>query len=296
MDTVEWGSGDPAPKRPGRVRSLAAVTSRRRMAIVLAVLAIAALIGAELLPWATLHTTARADSLGPLALGPAYGTGGDSGRILYQNPSYSSQLVALPGVHSLGLSEISGGSTLVYRFGTMLLLALVGAVLLARPAQRRLASGLGFGVLAAQLVVVVGIIRSFNSTQLPSGTTTTGTGFRQSTIEVANNVASSTIETGTLFAFASLVLLAGALVMSVLPDQVRARLVTGAGGPAEPGFADEPADLTVVPSPSLDLTVSPVTPVDASYFGRPDSDPRQSFSRPDPDAGSAFRRPDRDAG
>jgi hypothetical protein len=271
----------------------AAAAGGRRAAIVLAVLALVALIAAELLPWATLH--GRVGDAGIVSLGTPNGSDSGSGRFNVTVP-YST----LPSdPYTVGLGQVSSGSTLVYHLGTLLLFALLGAVLLARPAQRRLASGLGFGVLAGLIVVVVGMVHSFN-TLLPDSTSSGGALFGSSlrvlpeTVPSTVLAASTTVEAGTFFAAGSLALLLAALLAGVLPDQVRSRLVTGVTEPVDAQFTDEPPDLTVAPVSPVNVTVSAVDPIDESYFGRPDQDPRHSFSRPDGDLPETLRRPDED--
>jgi hypothetical protein len=270
----------------------AAAAGGRRAAIVLAVLALVALIAAELLPWATLH--GRVGDAGIVSLGTSNGFDSGSGRLNITLPSSTLP----PDPYTVGLGQVASGSTLVYHLGTLLLFALLGAVLLARPAQRRLASGLAFGVLAGLIVVVVGMVHSFN-TLLPTITSSGGSfgsSLRQLPETVPSTVlaASTTVEAGTFFAAGSLALLLAALLAGVLPDQVRSRLVTGVTEPVDAQFTDEPPDLTVAPVSPVNVTVSAVDPIDESYFGRPDQDPRHSFSRPAGDLPETLPRPDED--
>jgi hypothetical protein len=257
VDTLEWGDSGTPPERAPRVRVLAALTGGRRVAFALAVLALVALIAAELLPWATLHGStgrAGAGSIGGL----------DSGTegfavILPLSPTY-------PDPYTVGIGQLASGSTLVYHLGALLLLALLGAALLGRPAQRRLATGLGFGLLAGMVVVVVGMVHSFN-TLLPSTVYTGGTSvFRQATTALPGTVvaASTTINPGTFFAFGALALLLAALAVSVLPDQVRSRLVTGVTEPVEAPLPGEAPDLTVTPVYQAEGTVAGASAAGAS--------------------------------
>jgi hypothetical protein len=263
------------------------LTDGRRVAFALAVLALVALIAAELLPWATLHGGAA--GTGRTGAGGVSAFDSGTGRFAMIVPASP-----YPDPYPVGIGQLAGGSALVYHLGTLLLFALLGAALLARPAQRRLASGLGFGVLAGMVVVVVGMVHSLN-TLLPPTVYTGGTStFRQATTALPDTVvaASTTINPGTVFAFAALALLLAALAVPVLPDQLRSRLVTGRAEPVEAQFTDEPPDLTVVPARPVEVTVTAATPMDEAYFGRPEQDPRGSFGRPDPDLRKTFGRPD----
>ncbi|GIH13098.1 hypothetical protein [Rugosimonospora africana] len=259
MDTLEWGNSDTRSERAPRIRAMAALTGGRRMAIVLAVLAFVALVAAELLPWATLR--GAVDGASTVDVGSISGFDSGSGRFSVALPPSTLH----PDPYTVGLGQIASGSTLVYHLGALLLFAFVGAALLARPAQRRLATGLGLGVLAGMVVVVVGMVHSFN-TLLPTTTYTGGTSsFRSTLTNVPDTVlaASTTVNPGTFFAFGALALLLAALAVSVLPDQVRVRLVTGAAEPVDAQFTDEPPDLTVTPVSPVEASVTP-------YFGRPD--------------------------
>lgn len=285
MDTLEWGNSGTPPERAPRVRVLTVLTGGRRVAFALAVLALVALVAAELLPWATLHGGPGSTGAGGIS---AFDSG--TGRFAITLPSGPTY----PDPYTVGVGQLASGSTLVYHLGVLLLLALLGAALLARPAQRRLATGLGFGLLAGMVVVVVSMVHSFN-TLLPATVYTGGTSvFRQATTVLPGTVvaASTTINPGTFFAFGALALLLAALAVSVLPDQVRSRLVTGVTEPVGAQFSDEPPDLTVTPASPVEVTVAAATPVDESYFGRPEQDPRGSFGRPDPDLRKTFGRPD----
>jgi hypothetical protein len=244
VDTVEWGTQEPVTRPPGRLRSVVAATGGRRAGAVLAVVGVAVLIAAELLPWATLHLLPGATSAG-LSPGTGFSFGRTNGDLVIPDP-------AVPSLFTVGLDRLDSGTALVYRLGTVLLLAMVGAALLARPAQRRTALGLGLGVLAGQLVVVAGMVHSFG-TVVP--TSATGEAFRSPPV-----VTSTALQSGTLCAFVSLALLLAALLASALPDRVRARLVGGVAEPAAERSDEEP----------MDLTVEPASPLGGAYFGRPD--------------------------
>lgn len=289
MDTLEWGDSGAKPERASRVRILAVLTGGRRVALVLAALALVALVAAELLPWATLHGGAGGTGSGT-GVGSISGFDSGTGRFAITLPAAATH----PDPYTVGIGQIADGSTLVYHLGALLLFALLGAALLGRPAQRRLATGLGFGVLAGMVVVVVGMVHSFN-TLLPPTVYTGGTSvFRQTTTTLPDTVvaASTTINPGTFFASGGLALLLVALAVSVLPDQVRSRLVTGVTEPVDAQFTDEPPDLTVTPMSPVEVTVTGAKPMDEAYFGRPEQDPRGSFGRPDPDLRENFGRPD----
>jgi hypothetical protein len=232
VDTVEWGSGGPArTRRTAWRRAATATAGNRTAAAVLAVLGFAALVAAEVLPWTSLHISDTAVSI----------------------PQSNSDAVAssetLSSYYNVGLHRLDATAALAYHFGLVLVLGLVGAALMGRPAHRRTALGLALGALAAQIIMVVGLVHSFHdyflslglyTRQLPPGFTTS-------------------VDPGAFCAFASLALLLAALLISALPAQVRTRLVAGPLEPADERFTDTPAD----------LTVTPVNPIDESYFSRP---------------------------
>lgn len=235
VDTVEWGTGEQSGERPGRLRTASLAVTGRGAAAALGVLGFAVLIAAELLPWGRLNLTA-----------PDTGGFGQRGG---PDPDTLSRL------SSIGLDRLDIGSTLTYRIGSLVLLAVVGATIFGRPAQRRAAFGMGLGVLAAQILIVVSMVHSLNSVD-PLGATGLGA------LALGGDLtqASSSVESGTFCAFAALALLLATLLLAAVPEQVRPRLV---GGTVEPGgapAADEP----------MELTVAPVAPLDESYFSRPD--------------------------
>jgi len=232
VDTVEWGNGGPArARRTAWRRAATATAGNRTAAVVLAVLGFAALVAAEVLPWTSLNTGGTAVSIPQSDSDPAAVSG------------------TLSTFSNVDLHRLDATATLAYHFGLVLVLGLVGAALMGRPGHRRTALGLALGALAAQIVMVVGIMHSFQdyflslglyARQLPPGFTTS-------------------VGPGAFCALAALALLLAALLISALPAQVRTRL---GGGPVEPAgdrFTDTPAD----------LTVTPVNPIDESYLRRP---------------------------
>lgn len=243
MDTVEWGTGEPSGKRPGRLRSTTLAAGGRGAAAVLAVLGFITLIAAEVLPWGMLH-------LGSADTGDTDRVGRDLG---------NADPAALARAGSLGLDRLDFGSTFVYRLGTLLLLAIVGAALFGRPALRRAVFGVGLGVLAAQVLVVVAMVHSFSMIDPLSSFALGALEF-----QATPTVTSTSVESGTFCAFASLALLLAALVLSAMPGQVRSRLVAGSVEPVAAHPEEQP----------LELTVAPATPLDEAYFSRPDGYPR----------------------
>jgi hypothetical protein len=196
------------------------------------VLGVAALIAAELLPWTTLHT--RSD---------------DSARV---GADVVGDQDDLTGLYHFGLDRLTSNETLAYHLGLTVLLALVGVGLLGRPAQRRAAAGAGLGVLAAQLVIVIGLVHSFDNFFLSASLS----------LRALPPGYSTSVDPGAYCAFVGLALLLAALLISLLPARVRSRLVTGAAEPVEAQFTDAPMDLTVSPAHP--------NPMAESNFGRPD--------------------------
>jgi hypothetical protein len=177
VDTVEWGTGEQSGERPGRLRTASLAVTGRGAAAALGVLGFAVLIAAELLPWGRLNLTA-----------PDTGGFGQRGG---PDPDTLSRL------SSIGLDRLDIGSTLTYRIGSLVLLAVVGATIFGRPAQRRAAFGMGLGVLAAQILIVVSMVHSLNSVD-PLGATGLGA------LALGGDLtqASSSVESGTFCAFA----------------------------------------------------------------------------------------------
>ena len=223
MDTVEWGTG-PGPEKAreplagSRPRRLLTAAGGRWAVLGIAALAFVALIGSELMPWASLST----------------GSGTAT-----PNDSESINLDAVAG--SYGLDRLSTIGTFAYQFGMLAVLGLVGGALFARAAQRRTLFGIAFGLIAAQALNLAGLIHSFSNllnnglpvSRLPAGFHTT-------------------VEPGAYLAIAGLVLLLAALVLSSAPERMRSRLVEAVREPVDSQHTDEPFELTVTQAKPID--------------------------------------------
>ncbi len=223
MDTVEWGSSErPAPGTPDRGWRRLVGRTGRGTSLALAGLALAALVAAETLPWATLDLSSNSGGDGDLVTPAA-------------------------GGYTYGINRLNSVAGFAYHLGWFAVLALVGVVLAGRTSQRRAAVGAAVGALAAQLLVVIGIVSSLrdifsgSSTVLPSSITVS-------------------VRPGAYVAFAAIALALAAVVAAGIPAPVRARLAAAAA--PEPTEPDDGAP--------LDLTVAPATPLDERYFVRPD--------------------------
>lgn len=96
-----------------------------------AVVATALFIAAELLPWATVQRQIETGS-GPTTLG---------------------------ATRDLSLDAVGWGVTAAYYIGLMLLLTVVGLAQVSRPHSRRALTAGGFGLAAAMVVLLVGVVR-----------------------------------------------------------------------------------------------------------------------------------------
>lgn len=218
MDTVEWGAGS-APEsleRPASRRVLTAVGGRWTV-LGLAVLSFIALIGSELMPWTSVHTS-----------GGTVGSGNDN-----------VSLDAVTG--SYGLDRLSTIGAFAYQLGMLAVLGLVGGALFARASQRRALFGIALGLIGAQALNLAGLIHSFAHvadiglpiSRLPDGFHTS-------------------VEPGAYLAVAGLILLLAALVLSSAPERVRSRLVDVVREPVDSQYTDQPFELTVEQAKPID--------------------------------------------
>jgi hypothetical protein len=231
VDTVEWGvgpaplppqTGQPSERPPGRW-SLPHVAGRWT-ALSLAVLGLVAFVGSEFLPWARLVTgnAVPSDSgVGSLDIGNA----------------------------PLGLEQLNTIGAFGYRLGMLPVLALTGAVLVARPRQRRTLAGIAVGLIVAQALSLIGLIRSLTSlfnNGLPTGRLPAG-------FHVG-------LEPGAYLAAVGLFLLLASVAVSAAPERVRAQLADAVREPDDARYTDEP----------IELTVTQAKPIDEASFTRPD--------------------------
>jgi hypothetical protein len=181
---------------------------------VLAALAVASLIAAEVLPWTTLALPSSASGADPTS--PV-------------------------GAVSYTINRLDSLGTLTYHLGWFALLGLIGAVLTGGRTPRRGVFGAAIGVAAAQVVVVIGIVSSVRDRF-----TNTSTG-----LALPDSITSS-VDSGAFLAFAAIALALAAIVVTALPAPVRARLTQTGGEPVDAQFTDAPPDLTVAPAAPID--------------------------------------------
>jgi hypothetical protein len=236
VDTVEWGSGrtpaesltgPPSDRQPADRAWVGWSLNRvagRWAAVVLAALGVGTLVGSEFLPWARLNTG-----------------GASSGG----NPASSAPDVSDT---SFGLDQLNSIGSFAYRLGLLAVLALVGAVLFARPRQRRVLAGVAVGIVAAEALSLISLIRSL-SHLFGDGVTSR----QSSSFHVG-------VEPGPYLAAVGLLLLLGSVVLSAAPAQVRAQFADAMREPVDAHFTDQP----------MELTVTQVKPIDEAYYTRPD--------------------------
>ena len=220
MDTLDWGAAaasDEAsePRERPRARRLLSAASGPWVVVGLAALAFVALIGSELMPWATLH----------------------AGNAPTNNDS---DTISVAAGGSFGLDRLNTLGAFAYQLGMLAVLGLVGGALFARPTQRRAMFGVALGLITAQGLNLAGLVHSFShliDNFVPDGRTP---GYQ------------TTIEPGAYLAIVGLLLLLAALVMSAAPERVRSRLVDAVREPADSQLTDEPFELTVTQAKPID--------------------------------------------
>lgn len=206
--TVEWGEDRP-------VRLLDRLFSDvggggqglSAPAVGAAVVAFALFVAAELLPWMTVERQ-------PQGVGPGIPT----------------------QTTDVSLDGVGWGTTAAYYIGLMLLLAVVGLVQVSRPHARRVLTAAGFGVAAALLVLLVGVLRR------------AGEGGQYGLFD---ETTSTTVGPAPYLAIVAVLLLVAALVVSGWRPTVPGR--------RRPPKAEEPVDEEdddEEPGP-IDLTVTP---------------------------------------
>jgi hypothetical protein len=131
--TVEWGEDRPV-RVLDRLFGDAGGGFQRLSApaVGAAIVATALFVAAELLPWMSVEV---------------------------ETSSSFASAEAVKETHDLALDMVGGGISTAYYVGLLLLLAVVGLVQASRPHTRRALTAAGFGLGAAMLVLLVGIIR-----------------------------------------------------------------------------------------------------------------------------------------
>lgn len=205
--TVEWGEDRPV-RLMDRLFGDAGGGGQRLSApaVGAAVVAFALFLAAELLPWMTVDQ-------------PLQGIG----------PDIPTQ------TRDVSLDGVGWGITAAYYLGLMLLLATVGLVQVSRPHARRVLTAAGFGVAAALLVLLVGVIER------------AGKGGQYGVFD-ANT--STSVGPGPYLAIGGLLLVVAALVVSGWRPSVPGRRPAQAQEPVDDDDDEEPGpiDLTVTPA------------------------------------------------
>ncbi len=205
--TVEWGEDRPA-RLLDRLFGDATGGAQRLSApaVGAAIVATALFVAAELLPWMSVKLVASS----------------------FASPD------GVETTRDLPLDMVGGGIATAYYVGLLLLLAVVGLVQASRPATRRALTAAGFGLAAAMLVLLVGIIRR------------AGEG-GQVTLYPPSE---SSVGPGPYLAIAAVLVVVAALVVSGWHPSVPGRRPV-AGPPVDSDDDDEepgPIDLTVTPA------------------------------------------------
>jgi hypothetical protein len=218
MDTVEWGSVDPATIK----RKLPPLDSRmlRRGGLALAVLGFLTLVASTALPWASMQSSRALDNL----------AGTDN-----PNPAVARTV-------SMGLDSLGSTSALAYEIGLIALLGLTGMVLAARPAQRRTLVGAALGAAGGEALLLIELVQSIRH----AGTS----GSQLELLLNSSGSVNATIAPGAYLAFAGLGLTVAAIITAA---GIRARpSAPAAAAQAPPDLPDQPADLTVTPLVPVD--------------------------------------------
>jgi len=233
MDTVEWGSVAPAPRRLPALR----YSLPRAGALILAASAFATLVAAELLPW------------GQVKLAPSIGaTAGPNGAVVTNSTG-------------LDLDVIPSFDVVVYHLAAVCLLGTLGFGIAGSAVRRRAAMGAAIGLAAGQLLTVVSLHRAVlhlfdrsSAYGLNGGTPFDATG-------------SPTVVTGSgaYLAYAAVLLLTATAITAGIWQ--RGWWQSRSAPPVPPAV---PAP---IPEPDGDreLTVSALEPFEESYFARPET-------------------------
>jgi hypothetical protein len=232
VDTVEWG----AVERSGRRASPLWRAVPRLGALALAALGFALLAAAEFIPWARVEVTAglgRVDT-------------------------------ALNSGLSVTLDRVVSTEAFAFQLGTVALLGTVGYTLASSAARRRVAMGTTLGVAAGEVLLILSVSRS----ALHAFDTLSGLG----TVDRAEAGFNTVTGPGAYVAGAAVLLLSASAVTAGLLQRggwVEApEAVPAPPPPTTPPPAVEP--IVYGPDGERELTVSPLQPIDESYFARPD--------------------------
>jgi hypothetical protein len=199
---------------------------------VLAAAGFALLVVAEFVPWARIQVTGT--TLRP-------GTASDGGL-------------------TITLDRVVAAEGFAFQLGAIVLLGGVGYALTCSTARRRVAMGTTIGVAAGQLLLTISIARA----ALRAFDTLSGLGLSDRTDSTFSVVTGS----GVFFAIAGVLLLtAAAVTAGTLYPGARRRPLAAAPASDSPAMAEA---AVIGPDGERELTVSPMQPLDESYFARPD--------------------------
>ena len=233
MDTVEWGSVEPARRRLPALR----YSLPRAGALALAAAGFAALVAAEMLPW------------GRVRLAPSIGA------------TTSSSLTVVTDGSSLSLDTIPTLDGFVYHVSVLCLLGALGFGIAGSAVRRRAAMGAALGLAAGQLLTVLAV----HQATLHMFDRFGAYGFNTGQQADASAVPTVVTGPGAYLAYASVALLSAAAVTAGIWQRGwwQSRSVAPATGAV-------PAAVRA-PDGDRELTVSALEPVDESYFARPES-------------------------
>jgi len=241
VDTVEWGTVDPARRRLPALK----YTIPRVSALILAVAGFVALAAAEVLPWGTVQMPGSNVVTVP--------------HTLFSNGA------------GISLIQLNGSTVLAYHLAAVVLLGALGFGLAGSAARRRAAMGAALGLAAGLAVMVVSVHRTathfFDNYY-------NGYGFGPEP-PAATEIPNVITGPGSYLAFIAVGLLAAAAVTAGVWQRGWWQSRTAAAGAAAPARAEDRVE--PVPTAVFDggggereLTVSALEPLDERYFARPD--------------------------
>jgi hypothetical protein len=241
MDTVEWGAvdRDDAERSGGRLPRLWDAVPRLG-AYALAAVGFALLAAAELAPWARVDLSSTA-----LAGDPA-------------------------GAATLGITidRVVSNESFALQVGLVALLGGVGYTLTTSAARRRVALGTTIGLAAGNILLILLLARA----ALHTFDTLAGLG-----LGAREAAPALTTGSGVYLAGAGvLVLVAAAVAAVALRRPVRSAAaavpaVPAGAAPGEPAATVRADEGIFGPDGQRELTVTPMEPLDESYFARPDN-------------------------
>jgi hypothetical protein len=234
VDTVEWGTVEPARRRLPTLK----YTIPRAGALVLTAAGFAALVAAELMPWGIVHLPpSAADTVRPT-------------RSLFTERT------------GLTLDSINNADVMTYHLGAVVLLGAIGFGLAGSAVRRRAVMGAALGIAAGLFVAVISLNHAVSHffDSVTGYFTYNGSGEATDAPTVATGA-------GAYLAYVGVGLLAAAAVTAGIWQRGwwQSRSATPAGEPANALPPGGP-----IPEAERELTVSPLEPAGEKYFARPD--------------------------